>query len=396
MKRFVLSRFDIDITFYHNGKLLLRCPASGSEYQIRISSVMGNNFYKTAWKIDRRIGDLQLWGWLGGMPVARSQSDRQYLYLNNRIIRDKHINHAIRKVLDNIIPDARYPSYVLHLFMDPSTVDVNVHPTKQEVRFKQQRNIHDFVYAVLSDAIKQGIPEQANLNINKDNVLSTRYFPDNREDNLIKDLKTLYSFKNEDSGNANTVNPLGIPIVVLHDYYVLTRYGDDIRIIDYKQLRRHYLYSILLEQLKDSKVIKRPLLVPVMLTFKESLMTEIFAHKDLLDRLGITITEAGPQTMSVRSIPSLLPDLDINTFFSKNSKLWRQQNADIDSVENNCLSAMVDVVCTDAYRQYSLKEIQQALPLMVDLDLPYAEKKYPSIWNTISVTELIGLIHAGN
>jgi len=100
VRRFAMNQFDIEFIFYHNGKLILNCPAVFSDFRARLSSIMGSNFYTNAWRIENHVETMFLWGWLGTSRTARSQSDRQYLYLNNRIIKDKHLSHAIRKVLE--------------------------------------------------------------------------------------------------------------------------------------------------------------------------------------------------------------------------------------------------------------------------------------------------------
>ena len=158
VRRFVLSRLDIAFYFRHNGRLLLGCPAVMDEQAgSRISAVMGSRFLDNAWRIDSQVNGMRLWGWLGNELTARNQSDRLYLYMNHRIIRDRHINHAVRQALQEIIPDTRYPSYILYLDIDPAEVDVNVHPTKQEVRFRHARDVHDFIHVVHGNELSNNV-----------------------------------------------------------------------------------------------------------------------------------------------------------------------------------------------------------------------------------------------
>jgi DNA mismatch repair protein MutL len=398
IKRFILSRFDIDFSFQHNGKPIINCPAIESDYRPRVSAVMGKYFYDNAWRIDSRIENMQLWGWLGSPGTARSQSDRQYLFLNNRIIKDKHINHAIRKVMDEIIADARYPSYILHLFIDPVSVDVNVHPTKQEVRFKNPRNVHDFIYAALNNAIRQELPDQSRLNLEKGNhiPLRTNQFEYQRANINLNDLKAIYSTADEDKTVQALVTPLGSVLAILYENYLLTRYENDVRIVDYNNLRRNYLHANLTKQLTESGVLQRPLLVPVMLTLGESEISKVMSYQPMLDRMGLALIQSGPQTVSIRSIPALLPGIDIPGLLSILIQLLQSKDLKTENIEHRCLSAMLDLVCSNERHHYSLKDVKEDLQLLVNLDLPFANKTYPTIWNTVLETDLKSLINGGD
>jgi DNA mismatch repair protein MutL len=396
IKRFILSRFDIEFRFYHNEKLILNCPKVESEYEIRISSIMGRNYFKNSWHIDNRIDDLHLWGWMGGASTARSQSDRQYLYLNNRIVKDKHINHAIRKVMNEIIPDARFPSYVLHIFIDPSSVDVNVHPTKQEVRFKSPRQIHDFIYAVLNQATRTTTHEQNRLKFeeNDGNNYTNNSVLAHETGKNINDLMTSYvaSFDNK-SVSTTTTMPFGTPFAVLHNKFVLTMFGNDIRIINFRNLKRHYLNERLGNELLDNKVLQRPLLVPVMLSFNKTVVSQLMTYQKIFDRMGIMLMQSGPQTISVRSIPSLIPDLNINNLLVMIADSIPVLKQNIENLEKKLLKILIEASSSNKNHQLSLKEINEELSLMTSLNLPYSNQKHGALWNTLSEIDLINLVN---
>ena len=395
IKRFVLSRFDIDFRFYHNEKLILNCPTVESDYEMRLSTIMGSNYYKNSWHIDSRIDDLHLWGWMGEASTARSQSDRQYLYLNNRIIKDRHINHAIRKVMNEIIPDARYPSYVLHVFIDPSSVDVNVHPTKQEVRFKSPRQIHDFIYAVLNQATRIPTHDQVGIKFeeNESNNYTSRIDLAHESSVNINELKTLYGATfDKNPVRKVTTKPFGTPFAVLHNKFVLTMHGNDIRIIDFRNLKRHYLKERLSHELQLNKVLQRPLLVPVMLSFNKTVISDLMTYQDILDRLGIMLMQSGPQTISVRSIPSLIPELNINKLLVKITDSISVLKQNVEDVEQEILKILVGIASSDKNDQLSLNEIHDELSLMSNLKLPYSNLKYGSLWNTLSEIDLMNMV----
>jgi len=158
VRRLALSHFSIGFSLEHNGKRLFRLPpALTDEQQLqRIGQLFGKAFVDSSLQIEFEAGGMILSGWIGTPDYAISQSDRQYFYLNGRGMRDKVISHAIRHVYQGEIPEGRYPSYLLNLQIAPEQVDVNVHPTKHEVRFRQGRMVHDFLTTSLMRAFEEG------------------------------------------------------------------------------------------------------------------------------------------------------------------------------------------------------------------------------------------------
>ncbi|WP_408621246.1 DNA mismatch repair endonuclease MutL [Celerinatantimonas sp. YJH-8] len=166
MKRLALSHYQVSIKLTHNGKLLrhYRAASQSAEYERRVASVLGKAFIRSSLQLDNQHQSLHLWGWLGTPEIARSSNDLQYFYVNGRVIRDKLIYHAIRQCFTSILEDAQlYPAYVLYLELPPEQVDVNVHPTKHEVRFHQARLIHDYIQRVLQDVLHQYQPENETI-----------------------------------------------------------------------------------------------------------------------------------------------------------------------------------------------------------------------------------------
>ena len=158
VRRLALSHFDIGFSLEHNGKTIFRLPAASTDEQRlqRIGQLFGKPFMKVAMQISYEAGGMVLSGWIAPSDYAIPQSDRQYFYLNGRGMRDKVISHAIRHVYQGEIPEGRSPAYLLNLQIDPGQVDVNVHPTKHEVRFRQGRMVHDFITTSLRRAFEEG------------------------------------------------------------------------------------------------------------------------------------------------------------------------------------------------------------------------------------------------
>ena len=146
IKRQVLSRFDVHFQLSHNQRTVMTLPNSSDDYSQRIAQICGHSFLDKSLSIEFEHEGMRLWGWLGQTSYHRNQTDLQFFYLNGRFLRDKQINHAIRLAYHDHIPPGRFPCFVLFFEMQGSDVDINVHPSKQEVRFAQIRQVHDFIF----------------------------------------------------------------------------------------------------------------------------------------------------------------------------------------------------------------------------------------------------------
>jgi DNA mismatch repair protein MutL len=160
LKRLALSQFDVHFSLKHNQKLVQNLlPAiSDAEKKRRVGLVCGPNFIENTVLIDAEGAGLKLWGWVGLPTFSRSQADRQYFYVNGRVVRDKLVTHAVKQAYRDVLFHGRHPAYILYLELEPSLVDVNVHPTKHEVRFRDSRLIHDFLFSSLHKALARLAP----------------------------------------------------------------------------------------------------------------------------------------------------------------------------------------------------------------------------------------------
>ncbi|THA02672.1 DNA mismatch repair endonuclease MutL, partial [Rodentibacter pneumotropicus] len=156
IRRIALAKFNIAFTLTHNGKVIRQYrPASELSQQLkRVATICGEEFVKNALRIDWKHNDLHLSGWIATPNFSRAQNDLSYCYINGRMVRDKVITHAIRQAYAEHLPSENYPAFVLFIDLNPHEVDINVHPTKHEVRFHQQRLIHDFIYEGISHALE--------------------------------------------------------------------------------------------------------------------------------------------------------------------------------------------------------------------------------------------------
>ena len=160
VKRLALSRFDVAFTLRHNNRAIHSWRAGDSqlEQERRVAQVCGPAFMENAVYIEMERSGLRLWGWVAQPTFSRSQADLQHFYVNGRAIRDKLVSHAVRQAYQDVLYHGRHPAFVLYLEVDPATVDVNVHPTKHEVRFRDNRSVHDFIYSSLHHALAKVRP----------------------------------------------------------------------------------------------------------------------------------------------------------------------------------------------------------------------------------------------
>ena len=188
IRRIALTKFNTAFTLTHNGKIIRQYrPAEALNQQLkRVAVICGDDFVKNALRIDWKHDDLHLSGWVATPNFSRTQNDLSYCYINGRMVRDKVINHAIRQAYAQYLPTDAYPAFVLFIDLNPHDVDVNVHPTKHEVRFHQQRLIHDFIYEGISHALNN--QEQLNWHTEQSAV-------ENHEENTVREPQPNYSIR---------------------------------------------------------------------------------------------------------------------------------------------------------------------------------------------------------
>ncbi len=398
LKRFVLSQCHIDFYLYNNKNLVLSCRSCKDDYSDRLSTIFGTLFYKNAWFIDNSIAGIRVWGWVGNEKTFRSQSDRQYLFLNNRIIKDKHINHAVRMALDELVHESRYPSYILYVEVDPSTVDVNVHPTKQEVRFRTPRTIHDFIYAVISDVVRQHRQSGALLISDEGNKWDIHENAQQSAPTLmIKDHMINYQISNSTVDQKQVESsPIGSPVMLLSENILITRYAGGFRLVDFYNLRKYFLYTVLAEEIKSGEIKSRPLLVPVALKLNDKKIDVVLSCQESLLKMGFDTTQSGPLSITVRSIPTLLPAIDIDRAIQIFIKNYHPGSAFDLQIMLELVGEMIEISLADSNEILSMDEVKVLLKQFKILDLPFAKRNVQGYWKTMTNEDLKKIIHNGN
>ncbi len=299
IRALALSHFSTGIFVKHNEHPLFSLPACKDDIEQRVISVCGRSFINNSVQVDFAKEGMHLWGWLGLNDVARSQSDRQYFYVNGRIVRDKHVSHAIRLAYDDRIATGRYPSYVLHFEIDPSLVDVNVHPAKSEVRFSETRNVHDFIYSSLLECLRipivaldnnvnyetNGLNAQKNIN-EKANVYNTVNF--NQAD-LLESRKASSKY-----------------LSLLSNQFLIATISNDQYLIDIAKSRALITSQHLYKDFLSQSMTMRPILVPVACDLNMGLLELVNKGDMLIEQWGFKLEQIAPTQILIRSIPAVL------------------------------------------------------------------------------------------
>ena len=338
-RRIALARPGIGFQLSHNGRVSMRLAAG--DVSRRAREILGDDFMAQSRVVDVESGALHLSGFVSLPAYARSTRDAQYFYVNGRFVRDKLIQHALREAYADILHGSKHPAFVLFLDMDPAGVDVNVHPAKTEVRFREGRAIHQFVYhgvtrslavplqgvapapaaqPVTSETLRYGGPtEQVRLAVEEPAVSplsrifsATQYerpttsaYVANRPTN-IESLAALAPQQNAPSlPRTDQGAPLGYAIGQLQGVYVLAQNEAGLVLVDMHAAHERILYEQLKHVLDGSPGVQR-LLIPAVFNASKIEIATAEEQADTLTRMGFDVAPAGPQELAVRSVPALL------------------------------------------------------------------------------------------
>jgi DNA mismatch repair protein MutL len=340
-RRVALSRPDVAFLLQHNGRALARLQVS--EPEKRFAEVLGDDFASDAISIDESAGSMRLWGMAAKPTFSRSARDTQYVYVNGRFVRDKLIAHAIRQAYQDVLHHERHPAFVLFLELDPALVDVNVHPSKTEVRFRDGQAVHRFIFHALHKtlATPAGIasqpekpalsaPEtassypayQANMNFQAQQSQDFyRVLFGSREDNLAerREYASPVCYAPDIAGEPQAQEqvqefPLGFAIAQLHGVYVLAQNKHGLIVVDMHAAHERIMYEKLKNALDQREVPMQPLLIPVSFNADRlevaTVEEQLVSNQGNLHKLGFDIAVLSPTTLAVRAIPVMLQGAD--------------------------------------------------------------------------------------
>lgn len=411
IQRMALSRFDIGFTLLHNQKEILKLkPAiTDSEQEQRVAGICGSAFIENSVTIDFAASGLQLTGWVGLPTFSRSQQDMQFFYVNGRLVRDKLVSHAVKQAYQDVLFHGRHPVFVLYLTLDPSLVDVNAHPAKLEVRFREGRLVHDFLFSALHRSLadlrpghnvaQQVEPElpphtqsvsdaktntvvwlddskapqsKPDLGINKPTYSSR---PPPQQASLPMQVEeALQAYASLYPKNAPTVQsaqpearPLGHAVAHLHNIYILSETANGIILVDAHAAHERVTYERLKQQYQNGAVPSQPLLLPIKIKVSAAEADLAEQEHEFFNTLGFELNRSGPETIVLRSIPVLLGNTDTET-------LIRDVLADIIEhgmsrrIQEKSNAILATVACHSSVRAHRRLSIEEMNALLRDME----------------------------
>lgn len=319
-----LSRFDVGFELRQGvGRGTLSLP--GGKPAARLARVLSQEFVDHSIAIDESSAEMRLTGWVGLPTHSRSQANQQYFYVNGRIVHDKLVAHAIRQAYRDVLFHGRHPVFVLFFELPPAAVDVNVHPTKHEIRFRDSRQIHDFIFGMLNRALRavrpaaqprqpqivEVAPEQTALGLRADVAglvtfaraagLAGSAGVTGADANLVRDEAPLMV-----AGESAAVPPLGFAIAQLHGIYILAQNADGLVVVDMHAAHERITYEKLKAQTAEGKLVRQRLLVPLVVNVSESEAELVEDVAEVLMAVGLVIERSGRSVVTVREVPALL------------------------------------------------------------------------------------------
>jgi len=361
IKRLALSRFDVAFSLKHNQKVIhnLRPADTQAAQEKRVASVCGPAFIEQALHIDMEAPGLRLWGWVGLPTFSRSQMDLQYFFVNGRVVRDKLVGHAVRQAYRDVLYHGRHPAFVLYLELESANVDVNVHPTKNEVRFRDGRLVHDFIFRSLHKALAQVRPEtptgggieqlgvmqeqaampvqgleagvfagqtQVDLGQAAGNPAAPAMQPmpwqgasfNQYSPRQMQEQAQVYASLHGDLNaseaavtEAGQVPPLGYAVAQLHGIYIVSENAKGLILVDMHAAHERIVYEKMKISWAQQGIKAQPLLVPISIAVSSREADQVETQQELFAELGFVIDRAGSENILVRQVPSLLQHANV-------------------------------------------------------------------------------------
>jgi DNA mismatch repair protein MutL len=417
VRRIALSRFPVGVRLQHNHKEVLRlAPAkTRAEQEHRLARICGEAFLEQAVHIEHSAAGLKLAGWLAAPTFSRSQPDLQYFYVNGRMVRDKLVTHAVRQAYADVLYHGRHPAYVLFLEMEPDGVDVNAHPTKHEVRFRESRLVHDFLFRTLHDSLaairpaKDLPPPRPNRPLQALDIRTG-------EGTGVQQSPMALGIREQIAGYAalhpaapaseQTVAhahhrdadyPLGHALAQLQGVYILAQNRKGLIVVDMHAAHERITYEALKASHASDGVRTQPLLVPLSIAVSEREADICESRRDWFAVLGFEIDRTGPEQLLVRQVPVLLHDTDIEGLVRDvlSDMLEHGESRRVDSSVNEVLSTMACHGSVRANRHMTIDEMNALLREMETTERSGQCNHGRPTWIEVSMDELDKLFLRG-
>jgi DNA mismatch repair protein MutL len=317
VERLALSRFDVGMRLRHGARVLLETPAvTGADAEVsRLDAVLGSDFAAGAVPIRHAAGPVMLSGWLGLPTRSRAQPDQQFWFVNGRSVRDRLLMNAVRLSFRDVLYHGRHAAYVLYLTLDPKLVDVNAHPSKLEVRFRDSRQIHDLVFRAVERALAATRPNLAATPAAASPAAlagsaagsAPLAFADAAPDpwalaQLVRDAPAPLPVDGE---------PLGAALAQLHGVYILAQNREGLVLVDMHAAHERVLYELMKAERALGPPATQHLLTPLVIDLKAHELGALLERRADFERAGFELDALGPTRLAVRAVPSLLDARDV-------------------------------------------------------------------------------------
>ena len=381
-KNLALSHPAVAFKLIHNQKVIYQLPSVRNldDQRRRLASLCGKAFAESLIEIDITSDNLNLQGWVALPTFNRSQADMQYFFVNRRMVRDKLVNHAVRQAYQDVLFHGRHPAYVLSLSMDARELDVNVHPQKHEVRFRNSRMVHDFLFRSLHQALGEVQPEQqidspafaltdrtGAAELPQSGLNLGHFHTGDRSGSVREQIQSYATLLNPEAQAvaeaSQPLPPLGFAIAQLKGIYILAENSEGLIVVDMHAAHERIVYERMKQNAAQEDIIAQPLLVPLAFNISRGEAELVEENTDFFSHLGFNIERSGPEQVRVRAIPALLKNAD-------SEQLLRDVLADlaehgrserIQDYQNEMLSTMACHASVRANRLLSVDEMNALL-----------------------------------
>ena len=384
-RRAALARPGVRFTLTHNDRP--RFHLAAQDWQARIRSLLGEEFFRAARSLDEQAGDLRLYG-LAALPAySRASRDAQYTFVNGRFVRDKLLAHAVRGAYRDVLHHERHPAYCLFLELDPSGVDVNVHPAKTEVRFRESQAVHRFVFHALERALGAATKREetaaspsppgregvsiAPLPPPGEGPGVRGSFRQSRIPFTVAEPAAYYGMVRDAlrdeaaviEAEAAEMPPLGFALAQLHGIYILAQNRDGLIVVDMHAAHERIVYEQLKRALDGRGMATQALLIPTVFAADALDMATAEDNAETLARIGFDIGAVSPSHLAVRAVPTLLREADAETLAREVLREIREYGASqvLTARRNELLSTMACHGAVRANRKLTVPEMNAIL-----------------------------------
>ncbi|MGY0559761.1 DNA mismatch repair endonuclease MutL [Luteimonas sp. A277] len=429
LRSLALARPDVELRVSHNGKPSRRYKGSAELFSDeRLHETLGAEFARHALRVEQEGAGLRLHGWIAQPAYSRASADQQYLYVNGRSVRDRSVAHAVRQAYADVLYHGRQPAYVLFLEMDPARVDVNVHPAKHEVRFRESRLIYDFVRRTLHEVLagtragqqaaaaetagagafggaaparpEQWMAAQSGLALRTDEAragyaalygdVSPAAAPESWPVASQPPGMDAGSLSSLPAADATTAPPLGYAIAQLHGIYILSQCADGLIVVDMHAAHERIGYEKL-KRAHDSEGLRmQPLLVPQTLAVAEREADVAESGAAILEALGFEVSRTGPQSLLLRGVPALLAEGDTEALLRDVLADLREHGDSlrVASARDELLSTMACHGSVRANRRLTIPEMNALLRQMEETERSGQCNHGRPTWARFSLAEI--------